>query len=224
VRITAKFDDTKFINDMNSIIEYSFGFIDGAKKATPVFLQNLGSLIQQKMGEYVDVMARLEPQKLKHVYEFGMNGTESGRLFDINYRVSGNGLSVNSSFRQSSVAGESGQIFYNKAKIMEEGIPVTIKPKRKVLAFNDNGEMVFTQKPVTVKDPGGPQAQNGYETTIRSFIESYFSQSFLHATGLDKHLSEPTYYKSGLSSAKVGGRAAGERQGYEWLAKAGVSL
>lgn len=222
--IVTKFDDTKFVNDMNSIIEYSFGFIDGAKKATPVFLKNLGSLIQQKMGDYVDVMARLEPQKLKHVYEFGMNGIESGRLFDIAYRVSGNGLSINSSFRQSSVAGQSGQIFYNKAKIMEEGIPVTIKPKRKVLVFDDNGELVFTQKPVTVKDPGGPQAQGGYENTIRTFVQSYFSQSFLHATGLDKHLSEPTYYKSGLSSAKVGGRAAGERQGYEWLAKAGIGL
>jgi hypothetical protein len=222
--ITVKFDDSKFVNDMNSIIEYSLGFIDGAKKATPVFLNNLGSLIQEKIGEYVDVMARLEPQKLKHVYEFGMNGTESGRLFDINYRTSGNGLSINSSFRQSSVAGESGYIFYNKAKIMEDGIPVTIKPKRKVLVFNDNGETVFTQKPVTVKDPGGPQAQGGYESTIRSFMESYFSQSFLHATGLDKYLSEPTHFKSGLSSAKVGGRSAGVRQGYEWLSKAGTSL
>lgn len=222
--ITVTFDDSKFFKDMNNIIEYSFGFIDGAKKAEPTLLKNIGEAIKQKLGEFVDVMARVEPQKLKHVYEFGMNGSDTGRLFDINYRITGNGLSINSTFRQSSVAGESGYVFYNKAKIMEDGIPVRITPKKKVLVFNDNGETIFTQNPVTVKDPGGPQAQGGFESTVRSFLQDYFSQSFLHATGLDKDLSEPTAFKSGLSSAKVGGRSAGERQGYEWLSKAGTRL
>lgn len=222
--ITVTFDDSKFVKDMNNIIEYSFGFIDGAKKAKPIFMQNLGELISQKIGEFVDVMARMEPQKLKHVYEFGMNGSENGRLFDISYRVSGNGLSINSSFRQSTVAGESGYIFYDKARIMEDGIPVTIKPKKKVLVFDDNGEKVFTQKPVNIANPGGPQAQDGFRSTLESFMNTYLSQSFLHSTGLDKQLSEPTSFKSGLSSAKVGGRSAGERQGYEWLSKAGTGL
>jgi hypothetical protein len=222
--ITVKFDDSKFVKDMNNLVEYSIGFIDGAKKAQPILLRTIGNLIQEKLGEFVDMMARMEPSKLQHVYEFGMNGSDSARLFDISYTISGKGLSISSDFRQSTIAGKSGDIFYNKAYIMENGIPVTIRPKKKVLAFEDNGQTIFTQKPVTVDNPGGSNAKGGYETTVRSFFENYFSQSFLHTTGLDKDLSEPTAYKSGLSSAKVGGRAAGERQGYQWIAKAGAIL
>jgi hypothetical protein len=222
--ITVKFDDSNFVKDMNNIVEYSIGFIDGAKKAEPVLLKNLGDLVQQKLGEFVDAMARMEPRRLQHVYEFGMNGSEGARLFDISYTTSGKGLTISSDFRQSTIAGRSGDIFYNKAYIMENGIPVTIKPKKKVLAFEDNGETVFTQKPVTVNNPGGTEAKNGYEQTVRSFFENYFSQSFLHTTGLDKDLSEAREYKAGLGSAKVGGRAAGERQGYYWISKAGARV
>ena len=139
-----------FNKEMNNIVQYAFGFLDGVQKGKKVFLQNLGVGTIQAMAQYVDVSARGNPAALHHVYEWSQTGSPSARLFDINYTVSNLGLSINSTFRQSrTVRQDSHTPFYNKAKIMEEGIPVTIKPKRSsVLVFTEEGETVFTKSPI----------------------------------------------------------------------------
>ena len=131
-----------FNKEMNNIVQYAFGFLDGVQKGKKVFLQNLGMGTIQAMAQYVDVSARGNPAALHHVYEWSQTGSPSARLFDINYTVSNLGLSINSTFRQSrTVRQDSHTPFYNKAKIMEEGIPVTIKPTRSpVLVFNEGGQ------------------------------------------------------------------------------------
>ena len=148
-----------------------------------------------------------------------------GRLFDVEYTVSNLGLSVRSTFRQSTTIKDGSRTpFYDKARIMENGIPVVIKPKFvEVLSFDINGEQIFTRTPVKVKNPGG-DVQGNYEQVFDSFFSRYFTQAFLRTSGIAQYLENPTVYKKNMSAGKRGGRAVGVSTGYRWIANAGVAI
>lgn len=220
--IALKIDTRQFMKDMDNTVGYIFGFLDGVKLGFPAFLRSLGDVTIESLKHYVDSSARVNPQLLHHVYEWSQVGSPDARLFDISYAVTGAGLSFNSSFRQStSVKNGSKVPFYNKAEIMENGIPVTIVPKQRVLAFEDNGEQVFTSKPVRVDNPGGI-TKGEYERVFDSFFNRYFSQSFLETTGIASYLRNPIDFSINFSSAKRGGRARGLNVGRRWISKAGT--
>jgi hypothetical protein len=217
--------DTKgFIKDMNNIVEYSLGFLDGVNKGKSKFLSSVGVNSIDLLKSYVDANARVNPEMLQHVYEWGRTGSPSARLFDIDYTVSNLGLSLMATFRQSSSIKPGSNVpFYNKAYIMENGIPVTIAPKKsKVLVFEDGGETVFTKSPVNVSNPGGVMAENGFEKTFNSFFTRYFTQSFLRASGIADYLENPTVFSRGLPAGKKFGKNQGIQTGYRWIANAGV--
>lgn len=224
--ITVNLNQEKFLKDMNNLVQYSLGFLDGVNKGKRVFLGNLGQGMKKILEAFIDSNARSNPQMLHHVYEWSRTGSPDARLFDIDFTVSNLGLSFYSSFKQStSVKSGSSVPFYNKAKIMEEGIPVTIAPKRSsVLVFEDNGETIFTKGPVEVLNPGGTQVQGGFEKTVNMFFSKYFTQAFLKSSGIDRYLSNPEIYKKNLTKGKAGGKAAGVSTGYSWIANAGVKI
>ena len=215
-----------FNKEMNNIVQYAFGFLDGVQKGKKVFLQNLGVGTIQAMAQYVDVSARGNPAALHHVYEWSQTGSPSARLFDINYTVSNLGLSINSTFRQSrTVRQDSHTPFYNKAKIMEEGIPVTIKPKRSsVLVFTEEGETVFTKSPIVVRNPGGDRVQGSFERTMDEFILRYFKQSFLRASGIYDYINKPTVFKKNIKAGSKVGKSKGIETGFKWIANAKVGV
>ena len=215
-----------FNKQMNNIVQYAFGFLDGVQKGKKVFLQNLGTGTIQALAAYVDVSARGNPSALHHVYEWSQTGSPSARLFDINYTVSNLGLSINSTFRQSrTVKEDSNTPFYNKAKIMEKGIPVTITPKKSsVLAFTQGGETIFTKKSVTVRNPGGDMVQGSFERTIDEFMLRYFKQSFLRASGIYDYIKKPVLFKKNIRAGSKGGKSKGIETGYKWIANAKVGV
>jgi hypothetical protein len=159
------------------------------------------------------------------MYEWYESGSPNARLFDIEYTVSGLGLSFNSSFRQStSIKNGSNVPFYDKARIMENGIPVVIRPKRSsVLVFDENGETIFTRQPVRVQQPGGDAAEGSFDEILTIFFTKYFKQSFLKMSGLSQYLSNPKLYKENLKLGKRVGRSTGLSTGYRWIANAGVA-
>ena len=220
----VSFDTRVFDKDMKNIMDYATGFLEGVQSGKRAFLTNLGSGTAEYLKEFIDANARVNPELLDHVYEWYQTGSPSARLYDIDYTVSNLGLSMKSTFRQSTSIQKGSKVpFYNKAMIMEKGIPVTIKPKSaKVLSFEVDGEQVFTKKPVTVAKPGGPSAQGGFERTFDLFFSSYFSQAFLKSSGVAKVLSDPAVFKKNLKGAKQGGRSLGSQTGYRWIANAGV--
>jgi len=214
-----------FQKTMNNVIEYSNGFIDGIEKGKKLFLNNLGKSVIFAMGQYVDMQARSNPEALHHVYEWYQTGSPAARLFDLDYTVSNLGLSINSKFRQSqSLSQESTAPFYNKAYIMENGIPVLIKPKRTALAFEKAGETIFTKKPVTVRDPGGEEVQGSFEKVIDTFILSYFKQSFIRASGLYDYINKPTLFKKNINAGSKTGRSKGVETGFKWIANATIGV
>jgi hypothetical protein len=221
------YTDTKaFQKSLNNIVKYSEGFLDGAKSGKKVFLDNMGGRVIEALNRYIDAMARSDRDALHHVYEWYRTGSPEARLFDLNYTVSNLGLSIKSSFRQStSVSKDSKVPFYDKARIMELGIPVTIKPKKSsVLVFEDAGETVFTKKPITVYNPGGTESQYGYGFVFDSFFKNYFTQSFLKSSGLMNYISNPVIYKKNFASGSKGGRELGKKVGYTWIINADIGV
>ena len=215
-----------FRKKMNNVVDYSFGFVDGVQGGKKTFLQNLGMGVVQVLGQYIDSNARANNAALHHVYEWYQTGSPSARLFDLNYTVSNVGLSVNATFRQSRTLAEDGTVpFYNKAKIMENGIPVTIKPKRIALRFNQGQGEIFTRKPVTIRNPGGEEVQGSFERTFDEFMKFYFTQGFLRASGIFAYIKKPQVFKKNINAgAKGGGKRLGYNTGFKWIANARVEV
>jgi hypothetical protein len=224
--VRISFNAKAFKKDMNNILNYSTGFLDGIQLGKKELFQSIGKSTIELLKEFVDSNARVDPQALHHVYEWNQTGSPEARLFDLDYTISNLGLSMRSTFRQStSIKSGSNVPFYNKASIMEYGVGVTISPRAaSVLAFEDNGEQVFTRNPVYVANPGGDDVQGSYERTFDNFFKNYFSQSFLRSSGFGKYLSNPTVYKRDLQKGKRMGRSQGVSTGYRWIANAGLEV
>jgi hypothetical protein len=215
----VSYNTAKFAREMNNIIDYSIGFLEGAQKGKTMFLRNLGENATEIMKEFVDSSARINPESLHHVYEWYKNGSPEARLFDINYTVSNLGLSFKSSLSQSSSVKAGSKVpFYDKARIMEEGIPVTIRPvSSQVLVFDVDGETVFTKKEIRVENPGGVEVQGSLERTLDMFMRQYFTQAFLYNSGIAKHFSNGTMFKNNMRSGKSLGKPKGIETGYRWI-------
>ena len=215
-----------FEKELLNIANYSMGFLEGAQKGKKVFLDNLGRGVIYALGQYVDVEARANKEALHHVYEWYQTGSPQARLFDITYTVSNLGLSLNSTFRQSRTLQQDATTpFYNKAKIMEDGIPVVITPKKNsVLRFYEGGETVFTSKPVTVRNPGGNQVEGSFERIFDEFMRRYFTQAFLRASGVSDYISNPIIYKKNIAAGAKQGRPKGVSTGYKWITNAKIEV
>ena len=215
-----------FEKQLINIAEYSLGFIDGVHKGKKIFLDNIGKATVFALGQYIDSQARADRSAMHHVYEWYQTGSPQARLFDIEYTVSNVGLSVSSTFKQSrTIQADSNTPFYNKARIMENGIPVVIKPKaNSVLRFYEGGETVFVKKPVTVRNPGGEEVQGSYERVFDEFMQRYFTQGFLRASGLFDYIKKPVIFKQNATAGAKRGRPKGVSTGYKWITNAKIEV
>lgn len=218
--IKVKFKTTDFMKEMDSIVQYANGFMDGAQAGKKQLLETIGAKTKEILESFIDSNARTNQAVLHHVYEWQQSGNAASRLFDIEYTTSGGGLTLRSTFRQSvSVKNGSTTPFYDKARIIEEGIPVRIKAKvSSVLSFSDGGEQVFTKLPIDVSNPGGSEANGGFQRIVDLFFNSYWKQSFLKTSGIADILRNPIQFKQNLPRAKAGGRSVGYDVGYRWIA------
>jgi hypothetical protein len=218
-RVETKYEQS--MKDMKNLIAYSEGFLEGAKRNKTVFLDGLGLQLKETLGQYIDSMARVDPQSLHHVYEWYKTGSSDARLFDIDYTVSGVGLSIYGTLTQSKTVAEgSKEPFYNKARVMESGSSVTIKPKTaSKLKFNIDGRDIYSSGPITVTNPGGNQVRGSFHNTFKQFMESYLSQSLLDISGFSRNLANPIDFKENILSGIRGGRSVGIRVGMNWIAK-----
>lgn len=217
-------NNKQFKKDMDNIVKYSFGYLEGIQIGKVEFFRNLGLNISEMLQKYIDSNARVNPKALHHIYEWYKVGSPDARLYDINYTISNLGLSFVSTVKQStSIKDGSSVPFYNKAKIMEEGTPVTIKPKKSsVLVFEDGGDTVFTKGKVVIANPGGNQVEGSFERVVNTFFNRYFTQAFLSSSGILQYFNNPTVYSKNLSSGKKIGRSKGLQVGYKWIANAGL--
>lgn len=220
--INSKIDDRKFLKDMDNLMKYAEGFLEGVKLGKNRFMDVYAAKTAEVLSQFIDSNARVSPESLQHVYEWYESGMKGGRLFDITYVVTGVGISMGYSFRQSTSIKQGSKVpFYDKARIMEEGIPVKIIPKNRVLAFDDNGEAIFTSQPVIVQNPGG-DVKGNFEKAFDMFFKTYFTQSFLSSSGIGGYLKNPIAFKKNFSRGKNGGSFVGRSTGFNWIIGAGA--
>lgn len=218
-----KVNDLKFRKDMDNILAYSFGFLEGMEKGKLALYGKLGPEVTALASEFIDANARMNPQDLHHVYEWYRTGSPDSRLFDFDYSISKYGISFSSTLKQSTTIKDGSKVpFYNKATIMESGVSVTIRPKAAdALRFEVDGDVVYTKGQITIDNPGGNTAGK-FENIVDMFFNNYFKQTFFRLTGLDKHFKNPSIYKQNLKNGKNQGRYAGIKTGYQWVASAGI--
>ena len=94
----VNFSINDFRRQLDNLVDYSVGFLEGAEYGKKIFLENLGKGTIEALKLYVDAMARSNPQMLHHVYEWNQIGSKNARLFDVSYSVSNIGLSIFSNF------------------------------------------------------------------------------------------------------------------------------
>lgn len=207
-------------------VKYSYGFIDGVKRGKRIFLQNLGQNVIAILYKYIDSQASANPEALHHVYEWYLTGSPKARLFDLDYTVSNIGLSIKSNFKQSDSVKENMTVpFYNKAKIMEAGVPVTIKPRPAgVLRFEVDGDIVYTPNPVTVQNPGGNYVSGSFKRIFDEFMLVYFKQSFLRASELLDRLENPKLFKDNFKEGTKKGRSKGIATGFRYIVNAKIEV
>ena len=215
------FNAKTFNKEMNNIIKYSTGFLDGVQAGKKQFLNNLGPEISELASQYIDSNARVDERSLHHIYEWYQSGDPSARLYNIKYTVSNLGLSFTADFKQSTTIRDGSRVpFYNKASIMESGQSVTIEPVRaQALRFEVGGQAIYTKRPVTIDNPGGNTAGK-FAQVFDTFFGRYFSQAFLRSSGLAEYFNKPTVYKKNLAQGSRAGRSHGLNVGYRWVANA----
>ena len=151
--------------------------------------------IKNDFGDYVDAQARIKPQSLHHVYEWGKTGNKGSRLFSLK-TISKDGLSfsIKNEFKLSksmvpSNFGKSKYRFANKASVMEAGMPIRIAPRgSERLVFESHGSVVFMPKgaSVVVKRPGGGKATGRFQIAFAQFFTGQLINNSIKRSGFQQ--------------------------------------
>lgn len=216
-----KTDMTDFNKTMKEAIDYSRGFLAGVESNEVLFNQQLAEVVKEAFYKYLDSTARLDPDRLHHMYEWGQTGVDKARLFRIEAFSGKQSIRFVTEFMQStSVSPTANEPFVNKADVMESGTMITITPRGEgPLVFEgDDGDMVFTNEEVTIDNPGGNVAGQ-FAATAREFFTNYLDQALLRE--LIKELQNPVEFAQGWGKGM--NYSKGMKQGQRYLTlKGGV--
>ena len=212
------FNFTDLVTKLESAVQYSMGFVAAVEQERLSFNTKLGEVIKTMLERYIDSQASLSPERLHHVYEWGQAGDPSARLFDFNMVATATHITLHSTFRQSQSASPSGGApFADKATVMESGASITITPKDSgVIAFDVDGETVFTSSEVFIEHPGGPEVSGAFRETVEGFLRGYAKSEVI--LPIFRSMATPQEFKRYFpSGVKGGGYATGLIAGREYM-------
>lgn len=216
----AKFDSKEINKILNNTVSYSYGFLKGIDIEQIEFNQRLGEFTVDAFGKYMDSRARMNPQAFHHIYEWNKVGQKSSRLFRIDVKATKRKIHFTGEFLPSkSISSESSEAFVNKANIMENAIQITIEPKNAdVLAFEYEGETVFSMGPILIANPGGDEVAGSFGNASEDFFSNYFTNALLKP--FMKKLETPKEFKEYFSSGAKAGSSAGISAGRKYISSA----
>ena len=154
-----------FPEKLLSLTKYDMKLLTGlylSKKNKMVIERAASNLVARYFEAYIDSKARANPKSLHHVYEFDMAGKKDSRLFKRNVSTGVGGTTISYKLINAKLPNREGYPFPQKARIMEDGLTVTIRPKGSgYLQYRlADGRFVKTRKPSVVTNPGGDVANN----------------------------------------------------------------
>lgn len=217
--INIKLDTINLNKVLKNSVNYSFGFIEGAQTNKILFNTRLGEITVEALKRFIDSKARMSPESLHHVYEWNMVGSPGGRLFELNANATNSGIFFSGMFLPSkTVSEDSTEPFTDKANVMENKISVFVEPKDSdVLAFDVEGQTIFTVNSVFIENPGGDQVAGSFGQAIDEFFDNYFTTTLLRQSGILDQLRYPREYSKYFSSGARAGRAAGISAGQKYM-------
>jgi hypothetical protein len=213
----AKFDSKEINKVLGNTISYSYGFLKGIDIDQIFFNQRLGEFTADAFGKYIDSRSRVNPQAFHHIYEWNCVGQESSRLFELNVKATKRTIHFIGKFLPSkSISSGSEDPFTNKATIMENSIEITIEPKNsEVLAFEYEGETVFSMGPILIANPGGDEVAGSFGRAAEDFFSDYFTNALLKP--FMKQLETPREFKQSFSAGAKAGSSAGISAGKRYI-------
>jgi hypothetical protein len=219
-----KINNTNLNQILKNTINYGNGFIEGVEIEKIEFHRILGGYAVEALGKYIDAKARMAPQTLHHVYEWDAIGKESSRLFNFNVNATKTNIVITGKFLPSkTISKNSHAPFPDKANVMENSIEIIIKPKNSdFLAFDNNGEMVFTRNTIYIDHPGGDEVAGSFGKTVDDFFNNYFKNSLLKE--FLNQLSTAKQFSEDFSAGTKGGKSVGVRAGRKYLNVSGVTI
>ena len=222
-RVTTFIDSKPFEKDLHFLIQYTLGALKGVEDGKEEFLKQMGPKIATILGQYIDAMAKMEPESLHHVYEWEKTGMPAARLFKIVPTYTKAGLTFSSVFKQSKtvqVSRGSTVPFRDKAFIMENGIRLDIYPNTEpyLKYYDEDLQGWVTSYHSRVENPGGNYVVGSFGSNFRTFFATYLSQSRLMQSGMMVKPFSKAYQKGLRRGMKRrGGRLAGIETGYRWI-------
>lgn len=220
----VKIDNKDLNKKLNNVVRYSDGFVDGVEISKIILMNRLGEYVVEALGKYIDVQARGNPGALHHVYEWGATGSSGARLFKMNAVATKTIITINGSFLpSSSISDTATEPFVDKANIMENGIGITIAPRDSdVLAFEADGQTVFTMNSVYIANPGGDGVAGSFGRVVEDFFSVYFTRMLLKPF-IDE-LSTAEQFVQYFAQGARSGYPVGVRAGQRYINSAGVIL
>jgi hypothetical protein len=224
--ISVGFDTKELSKTLNNVVAYTHGFTSGVKSAQITFNRELAIFVEEALKRYIDAKARGNPEALHHVYEWDMVGSPSGRLFEFSVNTSQNFISfVGSLLPSRTVSGTSTEPFVDKAVIMEKQITITIDPENSdFLAFEDDGELIFTSESIVIDTPGGSAVGGSFEAVVREFFNSYLTVGLLKSSGIFDKLRYAKEYSRRFAQGARTGASPGFLAGKEYLSLGGTRI
>ena len=220
----VKIDNKDLNKKLNNVVRYSDGFVDGIEISKIILMNRLGEYVVEALGKYIDAQARGNPGALHHVYEWGATGSSGARLFKMNAVATKTIITINGSFLpSSSISDTATEPFVDKANIMENGIGITIAPRDSdVLAFEADGQTVFTMNSVYIANPGGDGVAGSFGRVVEDFFSVYFTRMLLKPF-IDE-LSTAEQFVQYFAQGARSGYPVGVKAGQRYINSAGVIL
>jgi hypothetical protein len=218
--IKLRVDVKEFKKVMDNVIEYSEGFLKETEAKTEFIASKLGRSSVKEFYRYLDSLAATNPEMLHHVYEWGAVGNPSQRLFALTSQANKKSAQIISDFLESnSISDTSKEPFFDKARIMEAGIPLVINNvNAQALFFEVGGEEIFAVGPIYIPNPGGEMVRGQFKAQFEEFYNNYFTQVYLRAIRFYDHFKTPKpYYQGFAAGSRAGGKAAGRASALKWI-------
>jgi hypothetical protein len=218
--IKIRVDAKEFEKVMRNVIEYTDGFVRETEAKTDYIASKLGKSSVAEFYRYLDSLAAVNPDLLHHVYEWGAVGNPAARLYELTSQANKSSALIIANFLESyTVSDTSNEPLIEKAKIMEEGIPLVINNvNAKALFFEIGGEEIFAVGPIYIPNPGGGQTRGQFKLQFQEFYNNYFSQVYLRAIRFYDHFKNPKAYYEGFGAgSRAGGKSAGKASALKWI-------
>lgn len=214
--IQTKINSKKASKILNNLVQYTNGFLEETKEKESKVTARIADLSIDGFYEYLDQLARVNPGMLHHVYEWGRVGDPNSRLFELKKALSSKNAVISSEFLQSEVpSNSSNEPFYNKAAVMEEGLPIIIQEVRaQALFFEIDGEEYFRAGPIVIQNPGGPDVRGSFVEQFEEFYNTYLEDVYLRAIRFYQYFMDAKEYEQNFNvamnsnNAKSMGRAS----------------